>query len=59
MTYDEFLKTKEYIIEHTGFETDDLNPHLFDYQRAITKWALSIGKAALFEDTGLGKTIQQ
>lgn len=59
MTYEEFLKTKEFSIQPTGFETDDLNDNLFDYQRDIVKWALRIGKAALFEDTGLGKTIQQ
>lgn len=59
MTYEEFLKTKEYTIEPSGFTAENLNENLFDYQQAITKWALRIGKAALFEDTGLGKTIQQ
>ena len=59
MTYEEFLKTKEYTIEPSGFTATNLNENLFDYQQAITKWALRIGKAALFEDTGLGKTIQQ
>ena len=59
MTYEEFLKTKEYTIELSGFTVENLNENLFDYQQAITKWALRIGKAALFEDTGLGKTIQQ
>ena len=59
MTYDEFLKSKEYNIQPTGFEAEQLNENLFDYQRDIVKWALRIGKAALFEDTGLGKTIQQ
>lgn len=59
MTYDDFLKSKEYHVQPTGFEADQLNKNLFDYQRDIVKWALRIGKAALFEDTGLGKTIQQ
>ena len=59
MTYEEFLKSKEYQIQSTGFEADQLNENLFDYQYDIVKWALRIGKAALFEDTGLGKTIQQ
>ena len=57
--YHEFLKTKEVKIENSGFEPHDLNPHLFDFQRDIVKWALRKGKCALFEDTGLGKTIQQ
>lgn len=59
MTYEEFLKKKEVKKEYYGFETDDLNNNLFDYQKSIVKWALKKGKAALFEDTGLGKTIQQ
>ena len=57
--YHEFLKTKEVKIENSGFEPHDLNSHLFDFQRDIVKWALRKGRCALFEDTGLGKTIQQ
>lgn len=60
-SYDEFLEKKEVVIGDSGFEVDDseLSPYLFDYQKDIIKWALRKGKAALFEDTGLGKTIQQ
>jgi hypothetical protein len=36
-----------------------LNPELFDFQKALTKWALNRGRAALFADTGLGKTPMQ
>ncbi len=35
--------------------TDALKP----FQRALTEWALRRGRAALFEGTGLGKTLQQ
>ena len=59
MNYMDFLKRKEITIENTGFDPDELNPNLFDFQRDIVSWALRKGKAALFEDTGLGKTIQQ
>lgn len=59
MTYEEFLRKKEFYVSSSGFEVDELNDHLFDYQKAIVKWALRKGQAALFEDTGLGKTIQQ
>ena len=59
MNYEEFLRTKEFHAISAGFIPDELNPYLFDYQLAIVKWALRKGKAALFEDTGLGKTIQQ
>lgn len=59
LDYDKFLESKEIVIPDSGFEPDNLNPYLFDFQRDIIKWALRKGKVALFEDTGLGKTIQQ
>jgi len=59
MTYEEFLKTKDFKTVRSGFECDELNENLFDYQKAIVKWALRKGRCALFEDTGMGKTIQQ
>ena len=61
MKYQEFLKTKEYHYENTGFDIDiaDLNSNLFDFQKQIVKWALKKGRCALFLDTGLGKTICQ
>ena len=40
-------------------EAPPLPPCLKPFQRAITGWALRRGRAALFEGTGLGKTIQQ
>lgn len=61
MNYEEFLKTKEYKYQNTGFDVDldDLNENLFDFQKQIVKWALKKGRCALFLDTGLGKTICQ
>ena len=59
--YEEFIKNKTKIIIDSGFdiELDKLNNNLFDYQKLIVRWALRKGRCALFEDTGLGKTIQQ
>lgn len=61
MNYEEFLKGKEPKPQKVGFQiqSEDVNPYLFDWQREIVKWAVGLGRAALFEDTGLGKTIQQ
>lgn len=61
MKYDEFIATKKISPVISGFDIsyDKLNQHLFDFQRACVKWALKRGRAALFHDTGLGKTIQQ
>ena len=58
--YDKFLKNKNLMDTPSGFECiDDLHPALFSFQQDIIRWALRRGRAALFEDCGLGKTIQQ
>lgn len=59
--YHDFLKSKQIIVKNSGFdiEKNTLNPKAFDWQKDIVKWALKKGRAALFEDCGLGKTIQQ
>lgn len=46
------------IDQPTGFDVDEslLNPALFDFQRALVTWAMRRGRAAIFADTGLGKT---
>lgn len=59
--YLDFLETKRTRRVESGFEVSDeeLNPVLFDFQRYCVKRALAAGRFALFEDCGLGKTIQQ
>jgi len=58
--YKEFLSKKKKSHIDSGFEVkeSDLSIHLFDFQKFAVKWALERGRAALFEDCGLGKTIQ-
>ena len=57
MEYSEFLKNKERSVPCCGFtfSKDDMNPKLFEWQKDIVSWALKKGKAAMFEDCGLGK----
>lgn len=57
--YGNFLQSKQIENVFCGFEPVGLNGGLFDFQRDITTWACRRGKAALFEDCGLGKSIQQ
>jgi len=61
MEYQEFLSKKAHIVPFCGiaYDKDDMNPNLFDWQKDIVCWALRKGKSALFEDCGLGKTLQQ
>lgn len=56
-----FLDSKRATVQASGFAVtpDAINPKLFPFQRDITRWALNLGKAALFEAVGLGKTFQQ
>lgn len=59
--YNDFLKSKARSVPCCGFAFDksEMNTALFDWQKDIVCWALKKGKAALFEDCGLGKTLQQ
>ena len=61
MQYAEFLKNKSFHNIASGFELDinQLNSHLFDFQKVLVRWALVRGRSAIFADTGLGKTIMQ
>lgn len=59
MGYLEFLHSKEIKYDPCGFETEEVNPKLFDWQTAIVRWALIKGKCAIFADCGLGKTAMQ
>jgi hypothetical protein len=59
MDYQSFLKSKTKPILSSGFDGVELNKHLFDFQAYIVRLALKKGKFALFEDCGLGKTLQQ
>ena len=57
--YQEFINSKNKSVAPTGFVCEDVGDYLFDFQKAIVKWALKRGRAAIFADTGLGKTAMQ
>lgn len=58
--YLNYLKRKVRSSTPAGFEpVSPLNSRLFDWQRPVVMQALRIGRYALFEERGLGKTIQQ
>ena len=61
MEYEKFLKSKMRTASDCGFsvERSEINPKMFEWQKDIVIWALKKGRAGLFEDCGLGKTIQQ
>ena len=57
--YQDFLAAKTKTLPAAGFDPGELAPHLFPFQADICRWALRRGKAAIFADTGLGKTPMQ
>lgn len=59
MDYHEFLQGKRIRALEYGFEPPVLNVNLFPFQAEIVRFALRKGRAALFVDTGLGKTLMQ
>ena len=55
--YEEFLKQKQVENVDCGLvKIPELNPMLFDFQKAIVSWALRRGRAAVFAGCGSGKT---
>lgn len=59
MEYEDFVAAKRRQEVATGHKPSELNEHLFDFQHAIVSWAVRRGRAAIFADTGLGKTLMQ
>lgn len=57
--YDAFIAQKTKRASSSGFEPLEILTPLFDWQQHVLRWAVRQGKAALFEDCGLGKTAQQ
>jgi hypothetical protein len=60
VNYVDFLASKRVRPQSHGFEPPaELNPSLKDFQEAIVRWALRLGRAAIFADCGMGKTLMQ
>ncbi len=58
-SYQEFVESKLSFYDPVGFPPRGLPDSLFDFQTAIVDWAVRRGRAAIFADTGLGKTAMQ
>lgn len=57
--YDEFVSKKQFSEVSVGFAPTGLTSHLSPFQHEIVDWACRRGRAAIFADTGLGKTIME
>lgn len=59
--YAEFIQEKAVKAQALGWQIadQDVHPLLFRFQRDVVRWAVKKGRAAIFLDTGLGKTFVQ
>ncbi|MFC5996903.1 helicase-related protein [Pseudonocardia hispaniensis] len=61
MSYTEFLRRKTAVAPSHGRVVDlgEVHPLLHPWQAEIVAWAVRTGRAAIWADTGLGKTMMQ
>ena len=59
--YATFIARKQGRVEKPGREVTaaDIHPMLHDWQNELVRWAVRTSRAALWADTGMGKTVMQ
>ena len=57
MKYSDFLVEKTQAGAEHGFDPTYMPAYLFDFQAALLDWAVRKGRAAVFADCGMGKTL--
>jgi len=58
-SYSEFLDHKTHVGAAHGFDPSFMPELLFPFQESLVEWATRKGRAAIFADCGLGKTLMQ
>lgn len=58
-SYGDFITTKTQQGADTGFPPVWMPSEAFDFQQTVIDWSVRKGRAAIFADTGLGKTLMQ
>lgn len=59
MDYAQFVAHKLRLASSVGFQPEAMHPRHFPHQVDLVRWACRKGRAAIFADTGLGKTGMQ
>lgn len=57
--YESFLASKTQLANDGGFDPLWMPAEAFDFQQSIIEWAVRRGRAAIFADCGLGKSLMQ
>ena len=60
-SYADFLAKKSSRVEKPGrsVNAEQIHPMLHDWQNELVRWAVRTGRAAIWADTGMGKTVMQ
>lgn len=59
LDYTDFINRKTHLGGNYGFAPTFIPDAAFDFQRHLIEWAVNKGRAALFADCGLGKSLMQ
>lgn len=59
MRYSDYIGEKLSAVPPSGIDAEPQHDGMFPHQIDLTRWALRRGRAAIFADTGLGKTRMQ
>jgi hypothetical protein len=57
--YLDFIESKSHKKLNHGFNPSYIPDQMYDFQKSLTEWAIHKGRAAIFADCGLGKTLMQ
>jgi len=57
--YEKFLVDKTQYGKKSGFKPTFIPEKAFDFQKSLIEYGVDTGRCALFEDCGLGKTLQE
>lgn len=58
-SYADFIRSKDVPDTKFGFEPIELPDCLFEFQNHLVSWAIGKGRAAIFADCGLGKSLME
>jgi hypothetical protein len=61
VSYADFIARKSRSAQHLGRDVElaDIHGMLHQWQARIVQWSVKVGRAAIWADTGLGKTVMQ
>lgn len=57
--YESFIQSKTSLSGNFGFEPTFFPDAAFDFQRSLIDWSVRKGRAAIFADCGMGKTLME